>query len=58
MYKPKPIEGLKIKYDNKEFSNITYLSCSNNELHFENLDGKGITTNVICKITEAKITME
>lgn len=58
MYKPKSIDGLKIKYDNKEFTSITYLSCSNNELHFENLDGKGITTNVTCNISEAKISME
>lgn len=58
MYKPKAIEGLKVKYGEKEFTNITYLSCSNDELHFENLDGKGITTNVTCKIKDAKISME
>lgn len=55
MYKPKPIKGLSIEYDGTTYDKITYLSCSNEGLSFDNMPDDNTTVYVRCKISEAKI---
>lgn len=55
MYKPKAIKKLKVKCKGKIYDKISYLSCSNDGVHFENLDSDGVTTNVNCKMDDIEI---
>ncbi len=55
MYKPKAIKNLKIKVKDKIYDKISYMSCSNEGVSFENLDSENATTNVRCKLEDIEI---
>ncbi len=57
MYKPKPIKNLMIKTKDKIYDKITYLSCSNEGVRFENMDSDDVTTNVSCKLDDIEIVV-
>lgn len=57
-YNPKILKGLKVEYENKIYDKIIYLNISNNEIHFENKENDSITNNIVCKLSEVKITLE
>ena len=50
--KPKPIKGLKIKYDGEEYTNILYLSRGYDYSSFSYLDDSGSEVSVC--LTEGK----
>lgn len=58
--KDKPIENLKIKYDNNIYDKIVYFSISNwdgNErVSFTNKTNNNSSTTVNCKFSEIEIT--
>lgn len=54
-YKPKPIKGLSVKYNDKVYNNITYMSCSNEGLFFECSENENIRTNINCKMEDVEI---
>ncbi len=54
-WKPKPVKNLAIKHKDKIYDKITYLSCSNNGVHFENMDSESVTTNINCKLEDIEI---
>ena len=60
--KEKPIEGLKIKYKDKTYENIMYLSISNwngkNEVSFTSAETKNTTINVHCEFKDIEIIKE
>ena len=57
MYKPKAVKNLKIKVKDKIYEKISYLSCSSEGVHFENLDSDNATTHVNCKLEEIEISV-
>lgn len=54
-YKPKPIKNLKIIHKGIVYDKIEYLSCSWEGVHFTNLDGENMSTNVNCKMEDIEI---
>lgn len=57
-YNPKINKGLKIEYSNKIYDKIIYLSISENKVRFENKENESTTNNVVCNLSEIKITIE
>lgn len=55
MWKPKAIKNLKIKLKDKIYDKISYLDCSNEGVHFENLDSDSTRTSVNCKVEDIEI---
>lgn len=55
----KPIKGLKIKYDDKTYENITYFSISNwdgsERVSFTERKDNTVSTTVNCKFSDIKI---
>jgi hypothetical protein len=57
--KEKPIQGLKIKYDNETYDSITYFSISNwdgkESVSFTNKKNENTVVNVHCKFSDIEI---
>lgn len=57
--KEKPIKGLKVKYDDKTYENITYFSISNwdgsERVSFTERKDNTVSTTVNCKFSDIKI---
>jgi hypothetical protein len=58
MYKPKPIKGLKVVYNNTIYDKIVHLSCSSEGISFEHMPNENTFVNVRCKISEAQIAID
>lgn len=63
MNRPKPINGLKVEYDNKIYDKIIRFNISNWDdekynVSFTNIDSDNLTTEIRCNLKDIKIITE